>query len=91
MNVQKPSPQKNAKNGKGSARVCQVLGTIIHALFVAHCFLSIGRQLFEKNRNLEDETLLEEGTVSVDISQYDRTHQDDDQDEDDHVTFSDSD
>ncbi|KAF9053652.1 RWD domain-containing protein [Hymenopellis radicata] len=50
-----------------------------------------GRQLFEKNRNLEEETLMEEGTVSVDISQYDRTHRDEDEDEDERVTFSDSD
>ncbi|KAK0210728.1 ubiquitin-conjugating enzyme/RWD-like protein [Desarmillaria ectypa] len=50
-----------------------------------------GRQLFEKNRNLEEDALLEEGTVSVDVSQYERSHRDDDQDEDGHVTFSDSD
>ncbi|KAG7452539.1 RWD-domain-containing protein [Guyanagaster necrorhizus] len=50
-----------------------------------------GRQLFEKNRNLEEDALLEEGTMSVDVSQYERSHGDDDQDEDGHVTFSDSD
>lgn len=50
-----------------------------------------GRQLFEKNRNLEEDALLEEGTVSVDVSQYERSHHDDDQDEDERVTFSDSD
>ncbi|KAK0503236.1 ubiquitin-conjugating enzyme/RWD-like protein [Armillaria luteobubalina] len=50
-----------------------------------------GRQLFEKNRNLEEDALLEEGTVSVDVSQYERSHSDDDQDEDERVTFSDSD
>ncbi|KAK0483598.1 ubiquitin-conjugating enzyme/RWD-like protein [Armillaria novae-zelandiae] len=50
-----------------------------------------GRQLFEKNRNLEEDALLEEGTVSVDVSQYERSHRDDDQDEDEGVTFSDSD
>lgn len=53
--------------------------------------LVTGRQLFEKNRNLEEETLLEEGTVSVDISQYVRSHADEEQDEDERVTFSDSD
>ncbi|KAJ8594337.1 RWD-domain-containing protein [Rhizopogon salebrosus TDB-379] len=53
-----------------------------------------GRQLFERNKNLEhdDDGLMEEGTVSVDISQYDRsqgnTHEDED---DDRVHFSDSD
>jgi hypothetical protein len=54
----------------------------------------LGRQLFEKNKNLEhdDDSFVEEGTVSVDISQYDRSqlraHEDDD---DDGVQFSDSD
>ncbi|KAI6039053.1 hypothetical protein EDC04DRAFT_2688854 [Pisolithus marmoratus] len=48
-----------------------------------------GRQLFERNRNLahEDDSLMEEGTVSVDISQYDRTKVDEDED---HIHFSDS-
>ncbi|TFK76468.1 RWD domain-containing protein [Pluteus cervinus] len=47
-----------------------------------------GRQLFERNRNLEDESLLEEGTVSVDVSQYERTRVEDEEEEG--VTFSDS-
>lgn len=48
-----------------------------------------GRQLFERNRNLahEDDSLMEEGTVSVDVSQYDRTKIDE---EEDHIHFSDS-
>ncbi|KIM65234.1 hypothetical protein SCLCIDRAFT_113257 [Scleroderma citrinum Foug A] len=52
-----------------------------------------GRQLFERNRNLahEDDGLMEEGTVSVDISQYDRTKVDAEEVEEDHVHFSDSD
>ncbi|KAI9566448.1 RWD-domain-containing protein [Boletus coccyginus] len=51
-----------------------------------------GRQLFERNRNLEheDDNLMEEGTVSVDFSQYDRT-QALDEDNEDCVRFSDSD
>jgi hypothetical protein len=49
-----------------------------------------GRQLFERgDKNLEDDTLLEEGTVSVDISQYERARVEDELDEG--VTFSDSD
>ncbi|TFK29918.1 RWD-domain-containing protein [Coprinopsis marcescibilis] len=50
-----------------------------------------GRQLFERNRNLDegDESLIEEGTVSVDVSQYDRIHEDEEQEEG--LTFSDSD
>ncbi|KAJ4495555.1 hypothetical protein C8R41DRAFT_881045 [Lentinula lateritia] len=49
-----------------------------------------GRQLFERNRNLDEETLLEEGTVSVDISQYERTREEEEEEEE-HITFSDSD
>ncbi|KAG6868367.1 hypothetical protein C0993_004013 [Termitomyces sp. T159_Od127] len=50
-----------------------------------------GRQLFERgDRNLEDDTLLEEGTVSVDASQYEREEVEEEQ-EDEGVTFSDSD
>jgi len=49
-----------------------------------------GRQLFERNRNLEADNLMEEGTVSVDISQYERL-QAEDQDDEDHASFSDSD
>ncbi|KAF8636465.1 hypothetical protein AX17_003281 [Amanita inopinata Kibby_2008] len=49
-----------------------------------------GRHLFERNSHLEDEALLEEDTVSVDISQYDRT-QDREEPEGDAAVFSDSD
>ncbi|TFL07568.1 ubiquitin-conjugating enzyme/RWD-like protein [Pterulicium gracile] len=49
-----------------------------------------GRQLFERNKNLEDDSFVEEGTTSVDASQYERTRDDED-DEDERVTFSDSD
>jgi len=50
-----------------------------------------GRHLFERNRNLEEDNLMEEGTVSVDFSQYERTQAEEQEDEDDHVRFSDSD
>jgi len=50
-----------------------------------------GRQLFERNRNLEEDNLMEEGTISVDFSQYERRQDGEDEDEDDHVRFSDSD
>jgi len=51
-----------------------------------------GRQLFERNKNLEDESLLEEGTVSVDVSQYERLRDEGYEiNEDERVTFSDSD
>ncbi|KAF7970011.1 hypothetical protein HWV62_25378 [Athelia sp. TMB] len=49
-----------------------------------------GRQLFEKNRNLEEDTLLEEGTVSVDFSQYERTKAEEEEEEH-RLDFSDSD
>jgi len=45
--------------------------------------------LFEKNRHLEDETQLEEGAVSVDFSQYERTKAEEHEEEG--LTFSDSD
>ncbi|KAG6897799.1 hypothetical protein C0992_010875 [Termitomyces sp. T32_za158] len=49
-----------------------------------------GRQLFERgDKNLEDDTLLEEGTVSVDASQYERQEVEEEE-EDEGVTFSDS-
>ncbi|KIJ17390.1 hypothetical protein PAXINDRAFT_168068 [Paxillus involutus ATCC 200175] len=52
-----------------------------------------GRQLFERNRNLEheDDSLMEEGTVSVDFSQYARVQVEADDVEQDRVHFSDSD
>ncbi|KAH9981311.1 RWD-domain-containing protein [Lactifluus volemus] len=51
-----------------------------------------GRQLFERDKNLatSDASLLEEGTVSVDISQYERVATKED-DEEDQLEFSDSD
>ncbi|KJA13962.1 hypothetical protein HYPSUDRAFT_72791 [Hypholoma sublateritium FD-334 SS-4] len=48
-----------------------------------------GRQLFERNKIVEDETLLEEGTVSVDFSQYERTIEEEEANEG--LEFSDSD
>ncbi|PSR76068.1 hypothetical protein PHLCEN_2v8730 [Hermanssonia centrifuga] len=49
-----------------------------------------GRQLFERNKDLDAaDDLLEEGTVSVDISQYEREAIEEEEEED-HVTFSDS-
>jgi len=52
-----------------------------------------GRQLFERNRDLatSDDSLLEEGTVSVDVSQYEREAVYEDEEVEDQVTFSDSD
>jgi len=51
-----------------------------------------GRQLFERDKNLatSDTSLLEEGTMSVDISQYERVTAKED-DEEDRLDFSDSD
>jgi len=53
-----------------------------------------GRQLFERDKNLatSDANLLEEGTVSVDIAQYDRTTTTtEDENDEDALSFSDSD
>ncbi|KIM49141.1 hypothetical protein M413DRAFT_15314 [Hebeloma cylindrosporum] len=48
-----------------------------------------GRQLFERNKIVEDENMVEEGTISVDFSQYERTNKEDEHQE--VLTFSDSD
>ena len=53
-----------------------------------------GRQLFERNRDLDiaDDSLFEEGTVSVDASQYEREVVEDKEEEGGiQMTFSDSD
>ncbi|GJE95120.1 RWD and DFRP C terminal domain-containing protein [Phanerochaete sordida] len=54
-------------------------------------FRPTGRQLFERNRDLaaSDDNLVEEGTVSIDISQYERELSEE-EDEENQVTFSDS-
>ncbi|PAV23711.1 RWD-domain-containing [Pyrrhoderma noxium] len=49
-----------------------------------------GKQLFERNRNLDDESLVEEGSVSVDVSQYERIHEREEEEEE-RLEFSDSD
>lgn len=50
-----------------------------------------GRQLFERDKTLaaSDASLLEDGTVSVDVSQYERIATEDE--EEDRLEFSDSD
>ncbi|KAI0361989.1 RWD-domain-containing protein [Trametes cingulata] len=52
-----------------------------------------GRRLFERDRNLGtlEEDVGDEDAVSVDISQYDRTNREEEENEEDRVTFSDSD
>jgi hypothetical protein len=52
---------------------------------------SPGRQLFERNKNLEDETPIEEGVVSVDFSQYERTREELEEEQEAGLAFSDSD
>ena len=53
----------------------------------------VGRQLFERDRNLAtaDDSLMEEGTVSVDFSQYERTAVVEEEEEENHIVYSDSD
>jgi hypothetical protein len=62
-----------------------------HGSTTANMLLS-GRQLFERDRNLatSDSTLVEEGTVSVDVTQYDRTEAPREEEEE-RLEFSDSD
>jgi hypothetical protein len=53
----------------------------------------IGRQLFEKNKNLDDSdvALIEDGVVSVDFSQFDRAEAQSQAEDEERVQFSDSD
>jgi hypothetical protein len=51
-----------------------------------------GRQLFERNKALDvEDSMLEEGAISVDVSQYERTRSEEAEEEEDRVHFSDSD
>ncbi|KAF8504051.1 RWD-domain-containing protein [Hysterangium stoloniferum] len=52
-----------------------------------------GRQLFERDRNLalSDAALIEDGTTSIDISQYDRTANESEPEENEILQLSDSD
>ena len=53
-----------------------------------------GRQLFERDTNLAtaDDSFVEEGTVSVDISQYERSKvAEEDENENERMQFSDED
>jgi hypothetical protein len=66
----------------------------MHAPLTQVLHLLPGRQLFEQNRHLatSDTTLVEEGAVSVDLSQYDRSEaREEDTKEDEGIHFSDSD
>jgi hypothetical protein len=67
------------------------LGHDISVLDTQHFLRLQGRQLFERDKNLEDGILIEEGTISVDISQYERARIEEEQEESERVTFSDSD
>lgn len=51
-----------------------LLGSTPQLIFFFLIFKT-GRQLFERNRNLEDESLVEEEGESVDFSQYERVRQ----------------
>jgi hypothetical protein len=64
-----------------------------YSAVVAYPLAFPGRQLFERDKDLaaSDASLLEDGTVSVDVSQYDRIATEDDDDDEDRLEFSDSD
>jgi hypothetical protein len=80
---------KNEKRPGGSEGAYLVRGPTLFLFPASKCIQ--GRQLFERNKNLEEDTLLEEDAVSVDISQYERSRRDEDENEDEGITFSDSD
>jgi hypothetical protein len=77
---------------------CKKLGVRLTGGHVFHFSVVVanhslpGRQLFEHDRNLatSDASLLEEGTVSVDVSQYERITTKK-EDEEERLEFSDSD
>jgi len=50
-----------------------------------------GKQIFERNRDWAEDESLEEDGISVDAAQYDRTHQEEEENDGDRVYFSDSD
>lgn len=50
-----------------------------------------GKQLFQHIRDWNEDESLEEGGTSVDITQYERTHHSEEENEGDHIYFSDSD
>jgi len=50
-----------------------------------------GKQIFERSRDWSEDESLEEDGTSVDVTQYERTHQSDEENEGDRVYFSDSD
>ena len=50
-----------------------------------------GRQIFERSRDWTGDESLEEDGTSVDVTQYERTHQTEEEHEGDRVYFSDSD
>ncbi|KAL5490363.1 hypothetical protein ACEPAI_5196 [Sanghuangporus weigelae] len=50
-----------------------------------------GKQLFERNRNLDDENLVEEDAVSVDVSQYERSNEKQEEEQQERLELSDSD
>ncbi|KAI0031827.1 RWD-domain-containing protein [Vararia minispora EC-137] len=56
-----------------------------------YMYTQCGRQLFERNKSLDaEDSILEEGAISVDASQYERTRPHEEEEED-RVHFSDSD
>ena len=69
----------------------------MHRETSCHLSLSLsiytGRQLFERNRQLDtsDAALVEEGSVSVDVSQYERTGPIEEEQEEERLALSDSD
>ena len=50
-----------------------------------------GKQLFERNRDLDDENLVEEDSVSVDATQFERTNERPEDVQQERLEFSDSD
>jgi hypothetical protein len=77
---------KSARNSKGDSQVGSFLST---SGGVAKALL--GKQLFERSRDWAEDESLAEDDISVDVTQYERTHETEEENEGDRVYFSDSD
>lgn len=77
---------KSTRSSEGDSQVRSVLPA---SQVPAEALL--GKQLFERSRDWGDDEPLEEDVISVDVAQYERTHQTEEENEGDRVYFSDSD
>lgn len=78
---------KSTRSSKGDKLVLSFLSVFV--CVVVEMFP--GKQFFQRSRDWAEDESLEEGGTSVDVTQFERTHQSDEENEGDRVYFSDSD